>query len=687
MPQDFDPTNSSGRLPGGIDVRGTGGQIVVPPSVSGRGRYALLDQALTVHAPPAWLLELVRPLAPQYAERMTPAASIPQGSADFLRAASYATAAIARECGELSSEANARNSKAFAVACRLHELINAGWTSYEYAEGTYLTACELASRNKPDPFPESEARAVWASAAHRVGDKAAELPPSAMQGERVDFPLPASPSYGAAPVGDLFAWPDSGSSAVPFELTSPVGLTLPDLFWEARPVLKHIRAAAHARYVSADVALYTVLVRLAAMWPHKVRLDTGVKDPASANLYAAVVGPSGIGKTSGVGVSRRLLEAPAWLGPELFADGLPIGTGEGIAEAFMGTRKVPKLDEQGLPVIMRTGEAKTESVRAQVLHNCFMYADEGEALARLIERNGATVGEAIRRAWVGETIGQSNGRAETTRVIRDGSYSFGLLVGFQPETALPLFTDEAAGTPQRFLWCWAQDASIPRHPGPSPGPLQGVFPVSHPLPEGMTWIVDPLGSNDVDLRPVTYDAAIREELAEEHWARAQGTVTLERLDAHRPLTLVKVAALLAQLEGRRDVTLEDWSLARLMWDTSCHVRTWLMHYGQELAKKAAAAKRAAFVGDQSAAEVARLALHDVRAEQAIERCALRMSRRAQDEPRGTVMSRRTVLHFIAGRDRATYGAEALARAVERGWLAPAGSDAWGETYTTGALVL
>lgn len=679
MPVDFEPTNSSGRLPGGLDVRGTGGQIVVPPSVSARGPYRATGGWTGVMPAPPWLLDLVRPAPAVYAERATPAADIPQGSADYLRATSYATAAIARECADLAHEQHARNQKAFAVACRLIELTNAGWASVEYAEGCYIAACETASGNKPDPFPESEARAVWASAAQRVGFNAAVLPASGLVGERLDFPWPA-------PHGSSVPAPTRGVS-LETRPSRDRPFTLPDLFWEARPVLKHIQAAAHARYVSADVALYTTLVRLAAMWPHKVRLDTGVKDPASANLYAAVVGPSGIGKTSGIGVATRLLAAPAWLGGDAFADGLPIGTGEGIAEAYMGSRKVPKVDEQGLPVTLKTGEVKTEVVRAQVLHNAFMYADEGEALARLIERNGATVGEALRRAWVGETIGQSNGRAETTRIIKSGSYSFGLLVGFQPETALPLFADEGAGTPQRFLWCWAQDTSIPRHPGPSPGALRDVFPASRPLPEGMTWIVDPLGRDEVDLRPVTYDAMIREELAEEHWARAQGALTLERLDAHRPLTLVKLAALLAQLEGRRDVTLEDWSLAKLMWQISCNVRTWLIEYGHEITKKAMAAKRAAFAGDHAAAEVARLALHDARAEQAIERCAARMARRAQDEPRGTVMSRRTVLQFLAGRDRTPHGAEALARAVDRGWLATTANGSWGEQYTCGVLTL
>ena len=40
---DFDLTNSRGSLPLGLDVRGRGGYVVAPPSVSARGRYAALN--------------------------------------------------------------------------------------------------------------------------------------------------------------------------------------------------------------------------------------------------------------------------------------------------------------------------------------------------------------------------------------------------------------------------------------------------------------------------------------------------------------------------------------------------------------------------------------------------------------------------------------------------------------------
>lgn len=60
LPGDFEVTNSRGRLPRGIDVRGNGGFIVAPGSVTGVGSYKT-ETSGDIAPAPEWLLELIRP--------------------------------------------------------------------------------------------------------------------------------------------------------------------------------------------------------------------------------------------------------------------------------------------------------------------------------------------------------------------------------------------------------------------------------------------------------------------------------------------------------------------------------------------------------------------------------------------------------------------------------------------------
>ena len=61
---DFPVGNSPGRLPKGLDVRGTGGQVVAPPSTTDLGTYRVLGDVEPAEAP-AWLLDLIRPKEPE----------------------------------------------------------------------------------------------------------------------------------------------------------------------------------------------------------------------------------------------------------------------------------------------------------------------------------------------------------------------------------------------------------------------------------------------------------------------------------------------------------------------------------------------------------------------------------------------------------------------------------------------
>src|SRR6185312_10366406 len=73
--------------------------------------------------------------------------------------------------------------------------------------------------------------------------------------------------------------------------------SLPEKFWTARPHLSHIRRAAHAYGGCADLVLFATLARLSAMVSPKLTIDSGITT-GSLNLFAAVVGPLSIGKST-----------------------------------------------------------------------------------------------------------------------------------------------------------------------------------------------------------------------------------------------------------------------------------------------------------------------------------------------------------------------------------------------------
>lgn len=359
------------------------------------------------------------------------------------------------------------------------------------------------------------------------------------------------------------AWAPNVHEADPEVVNRPG--RLPEEFWTARPLFQHIRQAAHSEGCSGDVLFYSSLARLSGMISHHYRAVTGIGGRASLNIFSAIVGASGAGKSTGSSLTRALMPAP----DEDFRDGLPVGSGEGIAEAFMGTVEEPtgEVIQRGKNV----GDPVMRRVRKQVRHNAYFYVDEGQTIARLGERSGSVLGETLRRAAVGETLGQTNASEERTRYVPAGSYSLGLLVGFQPSTAVPVLADSSTGTPQRFLWGWADDPSIPDEPPVWPGPI-----AMHP---GQRRLDGP--------RDITFPARVRAMLWEEKVARNRGEIEVPELDGHAGLIKVKVAAILALLDNRDGVTEDDWTLAEQVWAASCGVRDHLV----ERAKREAAAER------------------------------------------------------------------------------------------------
>jgi hypothetical protein len=427
-------------------------------------------------------------------------------------------------------------------------------------------------------------------------------------------------------------------------------VTLPDSFWSARPVLAHIRQAAHARGRAADLVLGATLARLSAMVHPGLRIDTGL-GTASLNLYVAAIGRSGIGKSTGNAAGREVMQTPGYLTvpaantKNKFRDGLPVGTGEGLIEAYMDW----VLEDTGEKT--KKGETKYKRVRQQVRQHVFVFVDEGQNLVVQIDRTGSSLGPVLRSMWSGELAGMANAREETTRILEAGSYALGLVIGFQRKTAGPLLDDAAAGTPQRFLWFSATDPSLPDIAPEYPGQIH-VRAVDHNTAHDLP-----------HTGLISFAPEIKAELWETNRARVRGEDEGEDLDndldSHVSLLRCKVAGLLALLDDRREVNAEDWQLAGQLHEVSRAVRQDLVQFHHDEQAKEQQARADAYVSQELRAQVAR-----GQADATVERVAAQLARKIHDK--GTT-NHGDARKILASRDRPLFS-EALDLAKARGWL-------------------
>jgi hypothetical protein len=599
-------------LPEGVDLpetpgvyTGPGGwvalwgrhQVLVPPSVRKEGPYRVIGQAEAI---PAWLLGLIEQAteaAPDRAERA------PRDGEDPIDAwaASTPWEQLLRPDGWLPSGAVDRCGCPIWSAPGDHASPKSA-TAHGSDCGKYDTSCGWAPLHVwTDSPPEwMVGRKTWTPLQYlatrdHAGDVGAAM--SALNLHRVED----NTVLQNAVEDDVFNLSGPGDTDDAFSLT---GLTrgkaqapgadrgrtgtgrLPNLprdFWATRPELAHIRTGALSGMCSPDALLAVVLARLASLVPHTTRLDIGL-GPAGLNLIVCPVGPSSAGKGLAMDGARRLLPAPA--GVRDYRDGIGIGSGEGVAEAFMGTVMEPTGGQYKTGD--RKGEDKVAPVRQQVRYNILFQLDEGQTLGQMAMRNGSTIMPALRSAWSGATLGQSNARQETTRVIMAGEYATGIVLAFQPGTASAVLQD-TDGLAQRALWVAATSADVTADEIAHPGRL--------PLD-----LFDPMLSETEPLALV-FPADIRAGYRQRRADVVAGTAAEDPLDGHGPLVRAKLAALLCLLAGRDSPTHEDWQLGGVLWGTSVQVRAQLMdsaiaQRAQEARDRAEAQAKAALLSAQ-----------------------------------------------------------------------------------------
>jgi hypothetical protein len=492
----------------------------------------------------------------------------------------------------------------------------------------------------------------------------------------------------AAATADLYAAcsgrpASKGALALPAEVLEAVAATaehrrqteeevaaqhLPESFWNARESLRHIRQAAHSRCASADGLLHATLARLAALQHHQTGVDSGM-GKASLNYMTVLSGPSGSGKSTVAGIAHELLPVPESIAMNGgFRDSVPVGSGEGLAELYMGQQSVATGET-------KDGKTTYGKVKAQVRHNALVYVDEGEQLFAMADRKGATIMTAIRSAWNAESLGQSNATAETTRVLERGSYALGMVVGIQPSKVGPLFNEAAGGTPQRFLFCRVTDPHIPNQ-----GPFwPGRLPCTEPVPT-----VDAAAGIFGERSPVTLEMPedVKAMLWREQLATRRGEPgsVVAELDSHQRMNQIKVAGLLAILEGRDKVSEDDWELASVVWRVTQAVRSELLMAVRAAEVEAQRVRRLATVETQVAGV---MAVRDAEAErlEAIESGSVGVV--ARKVWRDGEVKRKELTNALKSSHRREYpgggGAlieVALNRAIEAGFVVEGADGVW-----------
>ncbi len=326
-------------------------------------------------------------------------------------------------------------------------------------------------------------------------------------------------------------------------------------FWVARPELAHLRDFARSRRASPWAVLGCALVRVIAHVEPFVVLPPFIGGDASLNLFLGLVGPSGGGKGAAESAARDAL------GFDTSLTEAGVGSGEGIAHTYQ--RYVP-------------GKRGENGTIEQHTSRALFRAPEVDTLAALKGRQGSTLLPKLRDAWLGDSLGFAYADLTRRLDLRAHTYRMCLIVGIQPARAGVLLEDADGGTPQRFLWLPTRDPNVPA--------------VRPPTPDRLRWKHPGLGAVDpwTNRYRLPVCSAAADAIDKAAIDRHHGKV--EALDGHALMSRLKTAAALAFLNGRPEVTDDDWSLSGTVLAVSDATRTGIIRSLTDHARAQTAAR-------------------------------------------------------------------------------------------------
>lgn len=297
-------------------------------------------------------------------------------------------------------------------------------------------------------------------------------------------------------------------------------------FWESRESLAMVYTTALAMMASPWATLgVTAAKALHQVRPH-VTLPPLISGPGSLNWFAALVARSGDGKGAANGASKLLI-------PDRLVNDRNLGSGEGLVALF---GRSPTDDEP---------EPTHEAILVNV--------DEVDTLTALAQRTASTTMSVLRSAFMGETLGFSYVGKGKGRHIPAHSYRMTMVVSVQPKRAGPLLNDEGGGTPQRFMWFPGKDKRISMDDRWPSGPLT--------LPDRLEWQYP----QEIFIPPEAKHTIKLNRMRNAHDEQ-------DAIDGHALFCREKFAYALAIIDGRVNMTLEDWELSGIAADVSAYTR-------------------------------------------------------------------------------------------------------------------
>lgn len=305
-------------------------------------------------------------------------------------------------------------------------------------------------------------------------------------------------------------------------------------FWDSRESLRMVYQTAMARMAPPWGTLAHCAARALSMIPPRVVLPPIIGGPGSLNWFVATVAKASAGKGASKSAADVLVPRTGFIHRK-------IGSGEGIIAAFGKTG-----DEDSAPE-----------------HECIMFTtNEIDTLRALNTRSSSTTLPILREGFFGEDLGFAYAAKDKRRLIPEHSYRMTLVIAAQPDRMDWLLADTGGGTPQRFMWFPAGDKRISRKKPWESGPLE--------LPSATEWLYP---------RTLVIPIEAQELIEVECEKRAQDDG--EAIDGHALFCREKFAYALTVLDGRTQMTSEDWELSGIASDVSTYTR--------DLARQAVAA--------------------------------------------------------------------------------------------------